>query len=167
MSVDLDAKLDAIFNAKAERIAEANRVKLETEQKQEENLKAFLALQKSVIRPTLQALFDNLSGRGQESEIVETTDGQKNGNETLAAGTGIKFYSHKLLKNISKSKNPYLNFLLDKVEGKVIIQFSTVAENRKGTFGSAAVDFDVVTADLINEETLKVIAAINGVAINK
>lgn len=161
MSVDLDAKLDAIFNAKSERIAKAKREKLEAEQQQGENLEAFLDLQRTVIRPTLIALSDNLAGRGQENSVYETTDGQKNGSEILAAGTGIKFYAHKILKSVSSSKNPYLIFQLDKVKRKVVIQFSTIADNREGDFGSVAVDFEVVTVDLINQEALKIIAAIN------
>lgn len=160
MSVDINARLDAIFNAKSERIAEARRVRLEIEKKQEEYLRVFLALQKSVITPTLQALSDNLAGRDQVSEVVETTDGQKNGNAMFAAGTVITFYDHEILKKIGSRKNPYSYVVLDKEKGKVLIQSSTATEQREGTSWSVAVDFDALTEDLINEEVLKVIAAI-------
>lgn len=161
MSFDLDARLDAIFNAQAERLAEAKRVNLEIKRKQEENLQNFLVLQDSIIRPTLQALSENLTRREQECGIFESTDGQKEGSKTLAAATGIKFFSHKYFKNMASIKHAYLNVMLDKEEGKVLIQFNTNSELREGTSGTAAVDFDALTPELINEEALKVIAAIN------
>lgn len=161
MSNEINAKLDAIFDARAQRIAEAKRVRLEAEQQQEENLQAFLALQKSVIQPTLEALANNLTDRGQECQVFETTDGQKKGSETLAAGSGIIFYSHIILKSIQKGPNPHLTLMLDKAVGRVVFHFSTSYSEQEGQTGVAAVvDFDSVTADLINEEALKVIAII-------
>jgi hypothetical protein len=161
MSDNLNTKLDAIFDARAQRVAEARRVRLETEKKQEENLKAFLVLQTSVIRPTLEDLAKNLTDRGLECAVFETVDGQQKGSETLAAGNGIEFYRHVIFKTIRKGESPHLTLMLDKATGRVLFHFSTASMDQKGETGvSTVVNLDAVTADLINEEALKVIAIV-------
>lgn len=157
---DLHAKLDAIFEARAKRIAEAQRVRVERDKKQEANLQAFLELQESVIRPTLEALANYLTDRGEESGIYESTDGQQKGNEKLSAAIGIKFYRHVILKSLTKEKVPSLNFLLDKDAGQVLIQYDTSTTQREGVSGESTVDLGAVTADLISAEALKVIQII-------
>jgi hypothetical protein len=163
MSDDLDAKLDAIFNARAERIAEAKRVRQEAEQKQERSLEAFLDLKCSVIRPTLDALAHNLTDRGLESRVFEVADGQPKGNEVLPASIGIKFLHHQILQIRDGEDAPHLTLTLDKALRRVVFHFSNVFPGRKnGEEGVATiVDFDSVTATLINDEALKVIGAIH------
>lgn len=162
MSDDVDAKLDAIFNARAERIAENKRVKLEAEQKQEKSLQDFLELQASVMRPTLNALAQKLTDRGLESRVFETQDGQKKGNEVLPASIGIKFLHRQVLKFRDGEDAPYLTLTLDKSVNRVLFHFSTFSPGRKdGNSGVATMaDFASVTANLINNEALKIVEAI-------
>lgn len=163
MSDDLNAKLDAIFDARAKRIAEAKRVRLETEQKLERSLEAFLNLKTSVIRPTLDALAHNLKDRGLESRVFEVEDGQQKGNEVLPASIGIKFLHHQLLELRGGEDAPYLILTLDKAASRVLFHFSNFFPGRKdGESGVATiVGFDSVTAELINDEALKVLAVIH------
>ncbi|MDZ3826346.1 hypothetical protein [Pseudomonas monsensis] len=161
MTDNLNIKLDAIFDAREKRIAEVQRVRREIEAKKEEHLEDFLRLQGSVIRPTLTALANNLIKRGHEAGIFESADGQKKGAQILPAGTGIKFYRHKLLKTMSDVDTPYLWLLLDKATGRVEFHFNTSSHQKKGESGvSKAVDLSEVTSDLIHEEALKVIELI-------
>lgn len=161
MSDTLDSKLDAIFKARAERKAEDKRVKQEVEKMQEESLQAFLELQESVIRPTLESFANNLTDRGLESRVFESADGQTKGAEDFSVGTGIKFHGNKLLKSLSIDLVPYLFLGFDKAKGQVIFHFSTPAQGQKvGSSKSTAVDFKHVTEELINDEALKVIEII-------
>lgn len=161
MSATLNAKLDAIFNARAEKKAEAKRVKLESEKREEENLQAFQVLQASVIRPTLESLANNLTDRGLESVVFECAGEKSKRPEALGVGTGIKFYRLKLLKSVSSAVVPYLTLELDKDVGHVKFRFDTSTQGKSGESGtSIVVDLKSVTRDLIHDEALKVIAMI-------
>jgi len=157
MTDDVSAKLDAIFNARAEREAEAGRVKRELEVKQDASLQEFLTLKDNLIRPTLEALVNQLSDRGEASEIFEFTDGQMIHAKKQDAAIGIKFLLDTAARYRSSSEYPHLTLSADKSTRRVLFHFST----KGGTSSTdGLVGYDDLTAEVINEKALKLIKAI-------
>ncbi|MDP9653364.1 UNVERIFIED_ORG: hypothetical protein J2W87_001273 [Pseudomonas putida] len=161
MTDDVNAKLDAIFNARSEREAEAGRVKREAEIKQDANLQEFLALKDNVIRPTLEALAQKLSDRGQESKIFEITDGEQLHGKVRDATIGIRFLLDGAARYRDGNEYPHLTLTVDKAARRVQFYYSTMSPGRGGTAsGDGFVDYDALSAAVINEKALKVIAAV-------
>jgi hypothetical protein len=161
MTDDVGAKLDVIFNARAEREAEAGRVKREAQLKRESSLQEFLALKDTVIRPTLEALAQRLSDRGQKSEIVEITDGEMIHGKVRDAAISLRFLLDTVASSLSSNDYPHLTLSADKVGRRVAFHFSTISPGKGGTSSTnGLVDYDAVTAEIINEKALKLIAVV-------
>jgi hypothetical protein len=161
MTDDVGAKLDAIFDARAEREAEAGRVKREGQLKREARLQEFLALKDSVIRPTLEALAKRLSDKGQKTEIVEIADGEMLHGKVQDAAIRLRFLLDTAARYLGSSEYPHLTLTADKYDRRVVFHFSTVSPGSGGTSSTDGfVGYDDLTAEIINEKALKLIAAV-------
>lgn len=161
MTDEVNAKLDAIFNARAERQAEAGRKKQEAEQQMDANLQDFLLLKEKVIIPTLEALKQGLSDRGEESIVVEVTDGEMRHGRKEDAAVGIRLIIDDAARYRDGNDYPHLTLKVEKAKRLVRFYYSTMSPRRGGTSSSdVAVGYDDVTAELINEKALKLFAAV-------
>lgn len=161
MTDEVNAKLDAIFNARAEREAEAGRKKQEAEQQLDASLQEFLLLKEKVIIPTLEALKNSLSDRGEESVVVEVTDGELRHGRTQDAAVGLRLIVEDAARYRDGNEYPHLTLQVSKATRQVLFQYSTMSPRRGGSSSSyGAVNYADVTAELINEKALKVFAAV-------
>jgi hypothetical protein len=162
MTDDVNAKLDAIFDARSEREAAAVRIKNETEQRLRDNLQEYLVLQESVIRPTLEAFAKKLNDRGHRAHVYDYTDGETFGGNTKSATIGIRFLvdgpvSHR----VGGHDYPHVSMSVDKSGRRVHFSYSTISPNRGGSAGGdGEVDFQELNVDLINKKVLDVIAVV-------
>lgn len=161
MTDDVNSKLDAIFNARAERLAAASHAKLEMEKKQDVNLQEFLALKASLIRPSFDALAQRLSDRGQESRVFETEDGDRVNGHAQEAKIGIRFLLDQEGRFGRGDEYPHLTLTFEKSSRKVHFYKSTMSSGKGGMSGSdGSVNLGSLTEDLINQKALKIIAEI-------
>lgn len=161
MTDDVNAKLDAIFNARSEREAEALRIKCEAKEQRDVSLQEFLALKDNMIRPTLEALAHKLSDRGHESEIFEITDGEQLHGKVRDAAIGIRFLLDGIAKYRGSNEYPYLTLTADKVGRRVQFYYSTMSPEKGGTASvDGLVGYDALSAEIINEKAIKIIAAV-------
>ena len=159
MTVDLNAKLDAIFNARAERESEAVRLKREAEQLQEANLKDFLALKESVIRPALEALVEKLNERGHKAKVFENADGEQINGNTRSAAIGIRFLLDSAASYRSGNEYPHLSMSVDKAGRQVQFYACSMSPGRGGSAGGdGSVAFEGLSEDMIYSKALKIIA---------
>lgn len=161
MTDDLNARLDAIFDAKSSKEAEAERLKEEIARQKEAGLQEFLALQNNVIRPTLEIFVQKLAERGRKSSIYEIADGEQVGGNTRSATIGIRLLLDQESKYRGSNEFPHLSMSADKAGRRVQFYHSTMSPGRGGTAGGdGTVGYDELSPDLINEKVLKVIAAV-------
>lgn len=161
MTDDVNEKLDAIFNARAERQAEAERKKQEVEEKKDVNLQEFLLLKEKVIIPTLEALKQGLSDRGEESTVVEVTDGELRQGRPQDAAVGIRLIIEDAARYRDGNDYPHLTFRVEKATKQVRIFYSTMSPRRGGSSSSdGPFDYADITAELINEKALNIFKAV-------
>lgn len=161
MTDDVNARLDSIFNARTARDAEAALKLSETQQRERNSLQEFLALQESVIRPALEALAQNLKGRGQVCNVFEITDGEHLGGRAQEAAIGIRFLVGNSSSGRTGNDFPHLTLKVDKRGGKVQLFSSTISPGRGGSAGSdESIGYKDLTVDLINEKAIAIIAQV-------
>lgn len=161
MNDDVDAKLDAIFNARSVKEAEIVRQQREAEQRQEASLQEFLVLKESLIRPTLEALVQKLSQRGHKSKVFEIADGEKVGGNTRGETIGLRLLLDKAADYRVGNEYPHLTMSVDKSGRRVQFSYSTISPGRGGSGGGdGSVDYDALTEELINTKALKIIAEV-------
>jgi len=161
MTDDVNAKLDAIFNARAERVAEAGRKKEQAEKQMDASLQEFLLLKEKVIIPTLEALKQSLSDRGEESIVVEVTDGELRHGRTQAAAIGLRLIIEEAARYRDGNDYPHLTLQVEKATKQVRFYYSTMSPRRGGMSSSdGPVDYADVTPELINQKALKIFAAV-------
>ena len=161
MTDDVDAKLDAIFNARSVRETEAVRIRTEAQQRQEASLQEFLALKESLIRPTLEALAQKLNERGHKCKVYEIADGEKVGGNTKEETIGLRLLLEVAANYRELNQYPHLTMSVDKSGRRVQFFSSTMSPGRGGTSGGdGSVEYDALTAELINTKALKIIAEV-------
>ncbi|WP_124358337.1 hypothetical protein [Pseudomonas orientalis] len=159
MTDDLNSNLDDIFNARAERLNAASNAKRELEIKQDATVQQFLELKEAIIRPTLEALAQKLSDRGQECKIFETQDGEQVSGLPRGASIGIRFLLDSGAQFGRGNDYPHLTLALEKAARKVQFYSSTMVPGRGGMAGGdGSADIGEVTEELINKKALKIIA---------
>lgn len=161
MTDELNAKLDAIFDARSDKEAAAERLREEIAQQRKASLEEYLLLQESLIRPTLEVFVQKLAERGHKSSIYDFTDGEQIHGNTRSATIGIRFLLDRETTHRSTHEYPHLTMSVDKAGRKVNFSHSTMAPGRGGMAGGdGTVGYDELTPELINEKVLKVIAAV-------
>lgn len=161
MTNDVDSKLDDIFNSRAERLAAAAHAQQEKEMQQDATVVEFLALKESLIRPTLEALAQKLSDKGQESKIFEVQDGERGSGSVQDAKIGIRFLLDERANYARGNEYPHLTLSLDKASRKVQFYKSTMTPSRGGMAGGdGSVDLGSLTEQLINQKALSVIGEV-------
>lgn len=161
MTDDLNAKLDAIFNARSNKEAEAERLKQEIAQQREVSLQEYLVLQNNLIRPALEVFVQKLADRGHKSSIYEIADGEQVSGNTRSATIGIRLLLNQETTHRGSHEYPHVSMSVDKAGRRVQFTHSTMVPGKGGMAGGdGAVGYDELTAELINEKVLKVIAAV-------
>jgi hypothetical protein len=161
MTDDVDAKLDAIFNARSAKEAEAVRLKTEAEQRQQASLQEFLALKESLIRPTLEALAQKLNERGHKCKVYEIADGEKVGGNTKVETIGLRLLLEVAANYREVNQYPHLTMSVEKSDRQVQFFSSTMSPGRGGSSGGdGSIGYDALTAELINTKALKIIAEV-------
>lgn len=161
MTDDLNAKLDAIFDARSSKEAEAERLKEEIARQKEAGLREFLVLQNNLIRPTLEVFVQKLAERGHKSSIYEIADGENVSGNTRSATIGIRLLIDQESKNRGSNEYPHLSMTADKTGRCVQFSHSTMSPGKGGMAGGdGTTGYDELSPELINEKVLKVIAAV-------
>ena len=161
MTDDVGAKLDAIFNARSAREAEAARLRTEEQQRQEASLQEFLALKESLIRPTLESLAQQLNERGHKCKVYEIADGEKVGGNTKVETIGLRLLLEVAANFRELNQYPHLTMSVNKTGRRVEFFASTMSPGRGGSSGGdGSVEYEALTAELINTKALKIIAEV-------
>ncbi len=161
MTDDVNARLDAIFNSRSEREAEAARSNVEAERNQRINLEEFMALMESLIRPTLETLAQNIKDRGHQCSVFEIADGEHLGGKRRDAAIGIRFLVDASVSQRHWNDYPHLTMSVDKANRQIEIYSSTMVPGKGGSSGGELpIAFEALTVDLIHQKALKIIAAV-------
>jgi hypothetical protein len=157
MKDSVKSGLDALFRATQEKNNQVQSVEKEKERREEALLSSFYVLQKSIIRPAMEAIGKYVEEKGYKYEIDESKEGTAQDGKHQSASIAIRFFFGKE-SDRPTYQYPAFTVFFEKHAQKVRFHESTVVPGRGGQAGPAGeASLDEVTVDLIHTKILHVL----------
>jgi hypothetical protein len=153
MTDDMSSKIGELLEARSAKKAEVERAKREIEAGRQNNLKAFLTLQESIIRPALEDFAATVSDHGGYTSIYEVKDQEFDGIPSYRASIGIRFLLNGPYGDSTYA--PYFAMQVDKLVGKVDIFCSNAPGGSSSPGFAGSMEFSEVNLEQIKAMLFK------------
>jgi hypothetical protein len=160
MNKEIEAKFDAVFSARENRIQAAQAAEIVRKTEDAEFRDRFIKHRADIIKPAMEQTADYLRSRGVVTTRITESDESINDRErpqtqitfTVMEDGGKHGFSHD---------RPYFSFICDKHKKTVSMHKSTIGPGHGGQNGGAGdVALDALTDDFVQQKLLELITEV-------